>query len=215
MLRNAVSKVMWVGRATVFMVGLAVIVALVLGAASMAFAGNGDPWRLGQTNTATAITSLGGTSGVDGPMVRLTNNNSGTDDTALSLNVQGGEPPMTVNSSTKVAKLNADQLDGKGASEIGVNGLEEIFSQSAEDSNSSKTQTVRCPSGKIVVGTGFDVVGGKSGSSPNAETDVVVDEVSPGHFGPSDHGVTVTAYEETPTSAEWAVRAIAICATAP
>jgi hypothetical protein len=33
MLRSVVSKVMWVGRATVFMVGLAVILALLFGAA--------------------------------------------------------------------------------------------------------------------------------------------------------------------------------------
>jgi hypothetical protein len=116
MIKNAVSKMMWVGRATVFLIGLAVILALVFGAASMAFAGNGDPWRLGQNNVATAITVLGGAAGVDGPMVRLTNNNGGTDDTALELGVQSGEPPMKVNSSTKVANLNADQLDGKDSS---------------------------------------------------------------------------------------------------
>ena len=113
MIKSAVSKMMWVGRTTVFLIGLAVILALVFGAASMAFAGNGDPWRLGQNNVATAITVLGGAAGVDGPMVRLTNNNGGTDDTALELGVQSGEPPMKVNSSTKVANLNADQLDGK------------------------------------------------------------------------------------------------------
>jgi hypothetical protein len=35
-IRSAASKVMWVGRATVFMVGLAVILALVLGVATTA-----------------------------------------------------------------------------------------------------------------------------------------------------------------------------------
>jgi len=112
MIRSIVGKVMWVGRATVFLVGLAVILAVVFGVASMAFAGNGDPWRLGRGNVATAITALGGTSGVNGPMVRLTNNNGGTDDTALDLKVQSGEAPMTVNSTAKVANLNSDQLDG-------------------------------------------------------------------------------------------------------
>jgi hypothetical protein len=93
MIRSAVSKVMWVGRATVFLVGLAVILALVFGVAAMAFANNGDPWRLGQNNVATAITVLGGAAGVDGPMVRLTNNNAGTDDTALSLVFTRGSLP--------------------------------------------------------------------------------------------------------------------------
>ena len=56
MLRNAASKVMWVGRATVFLVGLAVILALVFGAASMAFGTNGGNLILGQNNTATLLT---------------------------------------------------------------------------------------------------------------------------------------------------------------
>ena len=36
MVRSAASKVMWVGRATVFVVGLAVIMALLFGVATMA-----------------------------------------------------------------------------------------------------------------------------------------------------------------------------------
>ena len=118
MLRTTVSKVMWVGRATVFLVGLAVILALLFGVASAAFAGNGDPWRLGRINVATSITKLGGEAGVNGPMLRLINNDSGTDDTALELQVQSGEAPMRVNSSAKVANLNADQVDGQDASQF-------------------------------------------------------------------------------------------------
>jgi len=119
MLRSAASKVMWVGRATVFLVGLSVILAVVMGVATMAFAANGDAWRLGRNNVATAITSLGGAAGVDGPMLRITNNNADTNDTALNLQVQSGEPPMTVNSSAKVTNLNSDQLDGKDSTELG------------------------------------------------------------------------------------------------
>ncbi|HET7271649.1 MAG TPA: hypothetical protein VFI90_11260 [Rubrobacter sp.] len=113
MLRSAIGKVMWVGKATVFLVGLSVIIAVVLGVATMALAANGGAWRLGRNNVATAITRLGGVAGVDGPMLRLTNNNAATNDTAVDLVVQNGEPPMTVNSSARVANLNADQLDGK------------------------------------------------------------------------------------------------------
>ncbi len=39
--RNMASKVMWVGRATVFLVGLAVILALVFGVATMALGATG------------------------------------------------------------------------------------------------------------------------------------------------------------------------------
>ena len=112
-MRSVVSKVMWVGRATVFLVGLSVILALVLGVASMALGANGNPWILGRGNVATAITSLGGAAGVDGPMLRITNNDAAANDTALDLKVQSGEAPMTVNSPTKVTNLNSDQLDGK------------------------------------------------------------------------------------------------------
>jgi hypothetical protein len=116
MLRSTASKVMWVGRATVFLVGLAVILALVFGLASAAFGANGQAWILGQGNAASAITSLGGAAGVDGPMLRITNNDAGTNDSALALSVQSGEAPMRVNSAAKVANLNADQLDGKDQS---------------------------------------------------------------------------------------------------
>ena len=45
-------------------------------------------------------------------MLQLTNNNPDANDTALDLQVQANEPPMTVNSDTKVSSLNADKLDG-------------------------------------------------------------------------------------------------------
>jgi hypothetical protein len=124
MLRSTASKVMWVGRATVFMVGLAVILALVLGVASAAFGANGQAWILGQNNVATAITKLAGAAGVNGPMLQLINNNADANDTALDLRVQSGESPMTVNSATKVANLNADRLDGK---DFGALGAQEVF----------------------------------------------------------------------------------------
>jgi hypothetical protein len=69
MLRNAARKVMWVGRATVFLVGLAVILALVLGAASAAFGANGDFFKVGRDNFASAVSVLD-KSGA-GPALRL------------------------------------------------------------------------------------------------------------------------------------------------
>jgi hypothetical protein len=41
MLKSAAGKVMWLGRATVFLVSLAVILALVFGVATTALAGTG------------------------------------------------------------------------------------------------------------------------------------------------------------------------------
>jgi hypothetical protein len=117
---------------------------------------------------------------------------------------------MTVNTSTKVANLNVDQPDGKDATEIGVNGLERVSSRSESNSNSPTSAKASCPSGKVLVGTGADISGGKDGVPPNQGTDVVIDAIIP-----SSTSVTVVANEETSTSANWVLNAYAICATAP
>lgn len=53
---------------------------------------------------------------MNGPTLKLVNKNAGTDDTALRLEVQPGEAPISVNSSTRVDSLNSDQVDGKDSS---------------------------------------------------------------------------------------------------
>ncbi len=58
MIRSAVSKFVWVGRATVFLVGLAVVLALVLGLASAAFGADGRPFVLGKENLASSLSTL-------------------------------------------------------------------------------------------------------------------------------------------------------------
>lgn len=101
-IKSTVSKVVWVGRATVFLVGLAVILALTLGMASAAVAADGRPFLLGKENLASALSTL--VRQGPGP--------------ALSLVVQPGQPPMQVNSSEKVTDLNADKVDGKDSTEF-------------------------------------------------------------------------------------------------
>jgi hypothetical protein len=124
MVKSAAKKVMFVGKATVFMVGLAVILALTVGVAGAAFGANGGNFILGQTNSATAITKLAGAAGVAGPSLHIDNNSTNAAATALDLQVEPGKAPMTVNSSVKVANLNADRLDDREASSFasGVNG---------------------------------------------------------------------------------------------
>ena len=204
---SVVKKVMFVGRATTFMVGLAVILALTVGVASAAFGANGGNFLLGSNNVATLMTRLAGANGVDGTMFEVQNNNADADDTALSLKVQPAEPPMTVNSDTQVANLNADKVDGKSANEIGVNGLTIVSNTSPGNSNSPKSIPVSCPPGKVVVGTGYELIGNDSG----AGADVVMDDV----LAVGETQVVASALEEEPTSASWAVTAQAICATAP
>ena len=78
---------------------LAVVVSVVLVGAPAVFAANGDPFILGTSNSATNASKLV-TSGA-GP--------------ALSLVVDSGVAPLAVNSAVKVARLNADRLDGLDA----------------------------------------------------------------------------------------------------
>src|SRR5918994_2002583 len=113
---------MWVGKATTFCIGLAVVLALVLGVSSAALAAlPGDPFKLGQTNRVDRLSTLVST--LAGPVFRVDNDGSGS---ALDLRV--GDPtaapatktvaPMKVDSQGKVVNLNSDELDGKSASEF-------------------------------------------------------------------------------------------------
>ena len=123
MIRSTVSKVMWVGRATVFLVGLAVILALLFGAATTALAGTGvgATFNLGKTNSVGALSSLVGSTASS--MLKIDNNGAGT---ALDLRVGPSTtlpsfkatPPMKVDSGARVTNLNADQLDGKDLGNI-------------------------------------------------------------------------------------------------
>ena len=77
MMRTVASKVMWVGRATVFLVGLVVVLAVMLGVASAALAGTGvgAAFNLGKTNTVNAMSSLVGS--VAGPSLKIDNTFTG------------------------------------------------------------------------------------------------------------------------------------------
>ena len=56
--RSVVSKVIWVGRATVFLVGLSVILAVIFGVASTALGADGEPFLLGKRNVAPSVSKL-------------------------------------------------------------------------------------------------------------------------------------------------------------
>ena len=103
MVRNALSKVAWVGRTASMVFGLALVLALVFGVAAMAFGANGNVFQVGRSNLASAISTL--TKSGAGP--------------ALSLKVGSGAP-LAVNSSARVTKLNADKLDGTDSKTFGT-----------------------------------------------------------------------------------------------
>jgi len=86
------------------------LVALFVALGGTTYAATGGNVILGKANTATSQTGL--TSNNAGKALSITQNSTGTGATALGLVVPAGKPPMTVNSGTKVANLNADRLDG-------------------------------------------------------------------------------------------------------
>lgn len=97
-----------------FTLGLAVTLAMILGAATAALAAvPGDPFRLGKINRIDEISILVGSD--SGALLRVNNEGGGP---ALDLRVRPGEAPMNVNSATRVNGLNADQLDGQGANDF-------------------------------------------------------------------------------------------------
>jgi len=98
---------------------LAVVGALTLLTATTAIAGSGvgGVFNLGKVNTVNAITKLVGS--VTGTSLLIDNNSTDPAATALNLHVEAGRPPMKVDSQTKVANLNSDELDGMHADALG------------------------------------------------------------------------------------------------
>jgi hypothetical protein len=96
------------GKGDHHVVGLAIMLALVLGVASTALArtGVGTTLDLGKINTVDAVSKLVGS--VTGPGLKVDNNSTEASATALDLQVEPGRAPMKVNSDRRVANLNAD-----------------------------------------------------------------------------------------------------------
>lgn len=109
------------GKAAVFLVGLAVILALLFGVASRALAADGDPFLLGEQNVASAVSQL--VKQGPGP--------------ALSLEVEAKQPPLEVNSKKKVARLNADSLDGKNSTDFYAAGSKVADSNHADQADNA------------------------------------------------------------------------------
>jgi hypothetical protein len=188
MLKIATSTVLWLGRATVFVVGLAVMLALVLGVASAAFGADGDFFKVGKSNFASAVSVLDKIGA--GP--------------ALKLVVDSGAP-LAVNSSTKVANLNADKVDGLDASQLGgLGGVTQVVQVGVQDSIDFKTTRATCPVGTVAIGGGGRIQGIRSAAA--------IDE-SRQEFGDPRTWV-VGAHEPVLTNEGWQLDAFAVCATA-
>jgi hypothetical protein len=66
--------------------------------------------------TAATAQNKDGHGGLNGPMIQLTNSSTGSSASPLGLTVGSGRPPLSTNSTTRVAHLNADLLDGVDSS---------------------------------------------------------------------------------------------------
>jgi hypothetical protein len=101
-MREIYCRILGLVKGTALVLGLAVMLAGVFGAASTVLAADGKPFLLGKQNVARAVSTLvkRGT----GP--------------ALSLKVGADQPPLAVNSPARVDNLNADSLDGLDSSAL-------------------------------------------------------------------------------------------------
>lgn len=94
------------------------VISAIVALGSAGYAATGGTFLLGMHNTADHPTTLSGQFGA--PLVELTNafTGKGVQGTALSLRVNRGEPPLAVNSNTRVPNFNADLLDGYDANSL-------------------------------------------------------------------------------------------------
>ena len=228
MIRSVAGKVMWVGRATVFLVGLAVVLALTVGAVSRATAHTGSAglFHLGHSNAASAISGLVGT--VSGGVLQVTNNSTATTATgvgvtnksgaspavratnsgggpALGLNVASGKAPMTVSGgAAKVTNLDADKLDGKDASAfLSAHGVyQKISPLTSGTANGSTSGFLACDAGDKALSGGYEVRG--EGYEVDSDT-VNLKGVSggvPSAGVPSDTGYYYLLWQDTDGTAE-------------
>ena len=117
MIGSTLRKLLWMARATSTVVGLAIMLALVVGMASAALGATGGNFILGKANSAGAVSKL--TASIANPALQLVNQSTASGATALGLNVASGKPPLRVNASAgKATNLNADRLDGLDSSRL-------------------------------------------------------------------------------------------------
>ncbi len=209
MFRSALGKVAWVGRTASMVFGLALVLALVFGAATTALSATGGNFILGKGNVATTPTNLVSTLADAAKSALIVQNKSGG--AALDLRVGNAATPandvapMNVNSTKNVANLNADLLDGRDSGAFFTG--RQIVEQSAtarpnsQDYYSSTTVTATCPSGKSALGGGYYVGD-------------VSDAVVVAHSRPTSDGTGWAIYVHNETAYDVSVKAYAICAVA-
>ena len=153
------TKAMQIARGTALTLGVALMLALVLGVASTALAGTGVGARfdLGKTNTVNAMSKLVGS--VAGSSLLIDNDSAAKGATALNLQVEGGRGPMKVNSGKKIAKLNADKLDNLNASAFVRSTYSKLESSTGSHAPEGQlSKTVSCDGDDFALSGGYSSV---------------------------------------------------------
>ena len=199
------SEAMKLGTATVFAVGLAVILSMVLGVATTALAAMpGDPFKLGRINSIDRLSTLAGTTA--NAMLRVDNDGTGP---ALSLQAGAGNPPVVVNAAAgKATNLDADQLDGQDSTDFLP---AEIYENSASQSispDSSAGTTATCDTGDVAVSGSYAMLGSRLDVTSERRVDDRFDEET-GQTNPSGWHVIA---ENPDTSAEGTITVYVNCA---
>jgi hypothetical protein len=92
------------------------ITALVISLSEAAFSATGGNFILGLTNSASTQTRL--VTPLNAGAFRVDNVSTGASAAGIVIATDARRPPLVITSSTKVAKLNADQLDGIDSAEF-------------------------------------------------------------------------------------------------
>jgi len=180
---------MWVGRTTVFLIGLAVILALIFGMVSRATAHSGSTglFHLNHNNPASALSTLTGT--LAGAVLKVDNNGAGP---ALSLEVGSGQAPLTVNASAgKATNLNADRLDDREASSF----ADATHQHTGTDITSGTVAEARIDAAIARDGEVVPTVEGNDGSGSGLDADLL-DGKDSSEFQPSNPCPSGTLFHE-------------------
>ena len=96
--------------------GSAVSLATLAATAAFAGTGVGKVFNLGESNRVNARSQLEGAA--PSAMLNVTNSEKSASTSGVSIDVPAADPPLVVNSATKVKNLNADMVDGRHVSDL-------------------------------------------------------------------------------------------------
>jgi hypothetical protein len=156
------------------------MVALFVALGGVAVAAPGDNFILGQSNSSTTTSALDAP--VDGANLLLSNASTGANATALQLTTASNRAPLTVNSTTKVAKLNVDSLDNLDSTAFlrrrvtqtnnvtTAGGVVDVLNTGTTNGVQAKTNAIAASGvyGENDSGTGGFGVAGRAGNGGNA-----------------------------------------------